>query len=121
MNTILEQIRQELENSVDEKTQDTAQNFFKEEIKAYGIKVPVINKIGKEFFLKIKSNPKTEIFALCEKLWKSGYLEESFIACNWSYALHKHHPPIPILLKKLHLSKCNFFIFGFVLFPCQIN
>ncbi len=91
MKTILEQIRLELKNSVDEKTQNTAQNFFKEEIKAYGVKVPVVNKIGKEFFKEIKGNSKAEIFALCEELWMSGYLEESFIACNWSYALHKQY------------------------------
>ncbi len=91
MKTILEQVRQELIKSVDEKTQSTAQNFFKEAIKAFGVKVPVVNKIGKDFFSKIKDNSKSEIFALCEELWKSGYLEESFIACRWSYALHKKY------------------------------
>ncbi len=93
MNTILEQVRQELKNSIDGKTQSTAQNFFKEEIKAYGVKVPVVNKVGKDFFAKIKGNSKAEIFAFCEELWESGYLEESFIACNWSYVLRKQYEP----------------------------
>ncbi len=91
MKTILEQVRQELKNSVDEKTQSTAQNFFKEEIKAYGVKVPVVNKIGKEFFKEIKDQPKAKILAFCEELWESGYMEESFVACEWSYALHKQY------------------------------
>jgi len=30
---------------------------------------------------------------LCEQLWKSGYTEESFIACNWSYSVHKEFSP----------------------------
>ncbi len=91
--TIIERVRQELRNNIDEKTQRTAQNFFKEEIKAYGVKVPVINKISKIFFEEIKDKPKTEIFELCEKLWQSGNFEESIIACNWSYALHKQFEP----------------------------
>jgi hypothetical protein len=36
-NSILEQVRLELKNSVDEKTLDTAQHFFKEQITAYGV------------------------------------------------------------------------------------
>ncbi len=91
MENIIKQVRQTLKNSVDEKTQNTAQKFFKEEIKAYGVKVPVVNKIGKEYFKEIKGNSKAEIFVLCEELWMSGYLEESFIACNWSYTLHKQY------------------------------
>lgn len=26
---------------------------------------------------------------MCEKLWKTGYLEESFVTCNWSYKIHE--------------------------------
>ena len=31
------------------------------------------------------------IFA--RKLWQTGYIEETFIACNWSYNLHKSFEP----------------------------
>ncbi len=91
MKTILAQVREELKNNVDEKTERTAQNFFKEEIKAYGVKVPTVNKISKAIFSQIKNKPKSEIFDLCEELWRSGYLEESFVACSWSYAMHKQY------------------------------
>ena len=30
-------------------------------------------------------------FALCDELWQSGYIEESFIACNWSYAVREQY------------------------------
>jgi 3-methyladenine DNA glycosylase AlkD len=30
---------------------------------------------------------KQEIFALCEELYRSGYIEESFIVSNWAHAL----------------------------------
>ena len=88
-NSILEQVRLELKNSVDEKTLDTAQHFFKEQITAYGVKVPVVNKISSTFLSEIRSKSKQEVFGLCEELWRSGMLEESFIACSWSYAICK--------------------------------
>jgi 3-methyladenine DNA glycosylase AlkD len=30
---------------------------------------------------------------LCEELWKSGMMEESFVACNWSYFVRKQFEP----------------------------
>lgn len=93
MEDIIDIIRTELQNSVDEKTQATSQNFFKEKIKSYGVKIPTVNKISKEFFKLIDSKTKSEIFDLCENLWQSGYIEESFIACNWAYYIHKTQEP----------------------------
>ncbi len=93
-NSILEQVREELKNSVDEKTKYTTQHFFKETIKAYGVKVPVVNKISNLFLSEIKKEKsKEEVFVLCEELWRSGMLEESFIACSWSYAVNKKFEP----------------------------
>ncbi len=91
MRTIIEQVRQVLNDSIDEKTKNGSQRFFKEEIKSYGVKIPVVNQISKTFFAEIKGKTKTEIFDFCEELWKSGNFEESIIACNWSYALRKHY------------------------------
>jgi 3-methyladenine DNA glycosylase AlkD len=55
--------------------------------------MPIVNKIAKDFFQKIESFPKSQIFVLCEDLWKSGYLEEAVVACDWSYALRKQYEP----------------------------
>lgn len=93
MNAIITNIRQELSQNSDEHTQKNSQNFFKEKIKFYGVKVPIVTKIGKEYFKAVKDQPKSEIFTLCEELWQSGYIEESFIACNWSYYIHKNYEP----------------------------
>jgi len=93
METIIDKIRQELKIKSDEKTHAGSQHFFKEEIKCYGVKSAVVGKIGKEYFQLIKGKTKAEIFDLCEKLWQSVYIEESFIACNWSYFLHKKYEP----------------------------
>lgn len=91
MENIIEKIRNELINNIDEKTQATSQNFFREKIKFYGVKVPTVTKISKEYFKLIDSKTKSEIFDLCESLWQSGFIEESFIACNWSYYIHKKY------------------------------
>jgi 3-methyladenine DNA glycosylase AlkD len=93
METIIDKIRRELKNNSDEKTRAGSQHFFKEEIRCYGVKSAVVGKIGKEYFQFIKGKTKSEIFDLCEKLWQSLYIEESFIACNWSYFLHKKYEP----------------------------
>lgn len=93
MISIINKIRQELKQNSDEKTQKTGQNFFKEKIKFYGVKTAIVSKIGKEYFKAIKDKKKTEIFDLCEELWRSGYMEESFIACNWSYFIRKDYEP----------------------------
>ncbi len=85
MNTIIKQIRKTLKESVDAKAKAGTTRFFKEKIKFHGVRVPVVQKIGTQAFASIKRMSKPEIFALCDELWQSGYLEESFIACNWSY------------------------------------
>ncbi|MDD2436704.1 MAG: DNA alkylation repair protein [Massilibacteroides sp.] len=90
-NQIIADIRQTLIDSADEKIKTSSGHFFKEEIKVYGVKTAEVTKIGKFGFQQIKHLPKQEIFELCEELWKSGYSEEAFIACNWSDYLHKQY------------------------------
>ena len=93
MEDILNKVRKDLKINIDEKTKATSQNFFKEEIKFYGIKTAIVAIISKENFKSLKDKTKTEIFELCDKLWQSGYIEESFIACKWSYFVHKDYEP----------------------------
>lgn len=87
MNNILFDLRRELKNSFDENTKNTAKRFFKEKIKVYGVKTALVSRIAEKYFQLIKDLPKNKIFNLCEQLLDSGYMEESFIACNWSYKL----------------------------------
>lgn len=93
MNDIIDKIRNQLEESIDVKTKEKSQGFFKEKIEYYGVKVPVVNKISKDSFKEIEAFDKAEIFRLIEILWQSGKLEESFIACNWTYSLRKNFQP----------------------------
>lgn len=93
MKTIIQQLRQELINKIDEKTRISSAHFFKESIKCYGIKSVDVGEIAKNSFSLVKGLPKNEIFNLCETLWQSGMLEETFVACHWSYSLHKKFEP----------------------------
>jgi 3-methyladenine DNA glycosylase AlkD len=83
MNTIIQQIRKDLQANTDQHTKETAKHYFKEEIKVYGVKTAVVGKIAKKYWKQAKDLPKQEIFALCEELYKSCYMEEAFIVSNW--------------------------------------
>lgn len=105
MSEIIESIRKQLAENADEKTRAGVKRFFKEAVQLYGVKTGTVNKIGNQAFQIIKSLPKTKIFELCEELWKSGMLEESFIACNWAYALRKQYAPEDFALFETWVQK----------------
>ncbi len=98
MEEILKKIRDILNANVDEKTQKNAERFFKEEIRFYGVKTATVHKIAKESFKTAQDWSKAEVFAVCEQLWQSGIIEESFIACNWSYYLKKDYEPADFVI-----------------------
>ena len=106
MSAIIEKIRQELISNSDEKTRISGERFFKESVKLYGLKSAVTQKIGIEYYKRVKKKPKSEIFNLCEELWQSGYIEEAGIACNLSYYVHKSYEPEDILIFEKWI--CNF-------------
>ena len=91
--SVLHALRQQLEENADPKTKESGPKFFKEQVTLYGVKTAIVTKISKEYFNYLKDGNENDVFLLCEDLWKSDYLEESFVACNWSYALHKQFSP----------------------------
>jgi 3-methyladenine DNA glycosylase AlkD len=90
---VLEAVREELVQGIDEKTRDSAQRFFKEEVKFYGVKAASVKKIAQKYLRVIKGRDKRDIFALCENLLQSGYGEEAFIAFEWAYSMRKSFQP----------------------------
>ena len=90
---IIPAIRADLSRQVDQKTRDSAQRFFKEEVKFYGIKSAAVKKAARGYFARIKGEDKKEIFSLCEDLYRSDYSEEAFIASEWAYMLRKRFEP----------------------------
>jgi 3-methyladenine DNA glycosylase AlkD len=51
---ILSSLRKELKDNIDEHTKNTAQKFFKEDIKVYGIKTATVQKISENYFNEVK-------------------------------------------------------------------
>ncbi|HNZ25693.1 MAG TPA: DNA alkylation repair protein [Spirochaetota bacterium] len=90
---IIIKIRRELSESALESVRESSRRFFKENIKSYGVKAATVKKIGSENFKLLKNLEKIEIFKLCEEMWRSGFLEETFIASEWSYRLRRDYKP----------------------------
>jgi 3-methyladenine DNA glycosylase AlkD len=91
--SVVSQVRQELQKSIDPDTKGYSRSFFKEEIKSLGIKTHVVNEIGKKLFKQIEHLSKDTIFGYCEELLKSGYIEEAVVAFRWSDFLKKRYEP----------------------------
>ena len=51
---VLEAVRQELRQSVDEKARESAKRFFKEEVKVHGVKSAQVKKIAARVFPRDK-------------------------------------------------------------------
>jgi 3-methyladenine DNA glycosylase AlkD len=73
--------------------QTASQRFFKESITCYGVKAAQVTQIAKNHWPGIKHLTKSEILNLCSQLWQTGYMENGFVACNWSYRLRNNYEP----------------------------
>jgi 3-methyladenine DNA glycosylase AlkD len=101
MSDILSQIRLDLTENADEKTKQSAQRFFKEQAKFYGVKTETVGKIAKKHWLNVKDLHKEAIFKLCEELYRSDYTEEAFVVAFWLPRYIKYLEPAD-----LHIFKC---------------
>lgn len=86
---MLKEIQNELLKISDPMVAKSGRRFFKEEIKIRGVKTPDVKKLAKTYFQKIDKMKKSAIFDLCEKLMRTDYQEEFFIACEFAYRIKK--------------------------------
>ena len=91
--SILADIRHELEQQADLRTKSSSQHYFKEKVSFIGVKTVIVTGIARKYFSQLKTADKLQIFALCEELLKSDYIEEAFIAFDWSYRLRDSYVP----------------------------
>jgi len=99
MDEIILKIRRELKKNASPENKKSSQRFFKEEIKTYGVKTPLVRQIAKRYFRKIKSPEKKKVFKLSEEFLRSGHNEEAVIAIQWLGEFQKD------------FEKSDFFIF----------
>jgi 3-methyladenine DNA glycosylase AlkD len=83
MSRIIQKIRTELKNNIEDSAQKSFPRFFKEEVKYYGVRAQYIKKIAGKYWKEIKNLDKKDIFGLCEELYDSDYLEEAAIVSYW--------------------------------------
>jgi len=93
MDPVIAAIRKELSENADPDIARSSQRFFREEIRCYGMKTAAVEKIAKKYWKEVRSREKTEIFSLCEELYRSGYLEETFIVSTWAHLLSDRFEP----------------------------
>jgi 3-methyladenine DNA glycosylase AlkD len=90
---IIDTIRGELEAMADPVLRESGRRFFKEDVCLYGTKTSAVQKMARTHFKSVENEGKKQILSYCDDLWRSGYMEESFIACNWSYYIKDKYSP----------------------------
>lgn len=90
---VLSLIRAELLQNADAQTLKSAQRFFREPVRLYGVRTPVVREIARRHFRSIRHLEKREVFELCEALLETDYTEEAVVAFDWAYSLRKSYEP----------------------------
>jgi 3-methyladenine DNA glycosylase AlkD len=93
MEEIIVRIREELTQMADEQIRESSKRYFKESVNGYGTRTKEVSMMAKNYLKEVKKLPKERVWELCETLWKSGMMEESFMACTWSDAFNKQFEP----------------------------
>ncbi len=91
MDPIIAQIRHELETLANLEIQKSAKRYFKGEIRCYGVRTAPVIAMARKYWKEVEDRPKSDVFALCEELYGSGYMEESFIVSQWAHALSSRY------------------------------
>lgn len=106
---IIGKVRSELKAASSESARITGQRFFREKVNLYGVRADDVRRISKASFNQISHLGKREILSLCDILWNSGMIEETFVACMWSEKLTSQFTPddFPILEKWVHENVNN--------------
>jgi len=133
MENIINKIRADFKANADEEIKKSAQRFFKEGIKTYGMKTAVADTIAKKYWQEVKDLDKQGIFTLCEELFASGYQEEFNAPCIWLPKMVEQFDPGDIQIFEKWIDKyvdnwakcdtfCNHTVGDFIMkFPNKIN
>ena len=105
MSKIIVEIRQDLIRNADEKTRIQGEKFFKENIKIHGLKSAQVLEISKVYYKTLPDKTKAIVFSFCEELWKTGFMEEAGIACEWSYNVRKQYKPDDFKIFEMWVNK----------------
>ncbi len=102
---LLEQFKAELRQAADPLEIEKGKRFFKEEIRLLGVKVPATKRLAEKYFALIRPVNKATVFSMCEELFKSGIMEESWVACEWCYAIRDEYAESDFAVFEMWLEK----------------
>lgn len=86
---LIDRLRKDMKKNIDLRYKKGSENFFREKIKSYGVRTPIVRNIARKYFKEIKNSNKRHIFNLCEELLKTNYNEEATIAFSWCYEIRE--------------------------------
>ncbi len=84
MEPIPEAVGRELAARSDAATLASSSRFFKEPVRCRGVKTAAVHAVAREHWKRVEPLGKVRILALCEELYRTGYLEDGFIAADWA-------------------------------------
>lgn len=97
MDSVLIDLLNDFDRNADVSVRIQGEKFFKENVRIRGLRNALTTSIGRDHYKKLPDKSKERIFELCDQLWQTGYMEDSFIACNWSYNVRKQYIPSDFL------------------------
>ncbi len=89
--TLISNIRKELNAHAEAAYRKGAMRFFNEPINPIGVRTPTVRKIARTYYHDLKALPKNDLFDLCEALLEKKTMEESLIAFAWAYRRKKEY------------------------------
>ncbi len=93
MDPVVRSIQAELEAKGDDAIRHGSQRFFKEPVCCHGVRSLAVREIADNYWKKVKSREKSEIFQICEELYQTGHIEEAFIVSSWVPRLRERYDP----------------------------
>jgi 3-methyladenine DNA glycosylase AlkD len=79
---LLKDIRAQLKAAADPEFEAGLRWFFKEPVKPYGVRTPLLRELARIAYAQVKLWPVAERDRFVTHLWKSGMLEEGAIVCH---------------------------------------
>ncbi len=80
--TLLKDIRARLKAAADPEFEAGLRWFFKEPVKPYGVRTPLLRELARLVYGHVKQWPVADRDRFVTELWKSGMLEEGAIVCH---------------------------------------
>ncbi len=98
MDPIVEAVGRDLAGLSDAATREGSSRFFKEPVRCRGVKSAAVRGVARQHWKEAAPLGKARIFALCEGLYGTGYLEDGSVAADWAARLAPAFEPGDIAL-----------------------